>query len=60
MKKYEFKVIFLDRIQLRDEFSEATATLNGFGAQGWHIVLVREDARSVRDLALFLERESGE
>ena len=57
MKQYEFKVIFLDRIELRDESSNALATLNDLGAQGWHVVHIREDARTEREFAIFLERE---
>ena len=57
MKQYEFKLVFLDRVELRDEGSNALATLNALGGQGWHVVHVREDVQHERSLAVFLERE---
>ncbi len=57
MKRFEFKFVFLDRIQLRQADSEATKALNALGAEGWHVVNVRDDAQHERDLAIFLERE---
>jgi hypothetical protein len=57
MKQYEFKVVFPDRIELHEEESEALSTLNVLGAQGWHVVHIREDVRNERSLAIFLERE---
>jgi hypothetical protein len=57
MKQYECKVIFLDRIELGEENSQALAALNALGAQGWHVIHIREDVRNGRSLAFFLERE---
>jgi hypothetical protein len=33
MKEHEFKLVFLDRAELRDEGLNALATLNALGAQ---------------------------
>jgi hypothetical protein len=60
MKRYEFKLVSFDRIELRDEGSHAHSALNELGAQGWHIVNVRDDVRVERSLAIFLEREIPE
>jgi len=60
MKKYEFKFVALDRVELRDESSAALATLNALGAQGWHVVHIREDVQHERSLAVFLERERSD
>jgi hypothetical protein len=57
LKRYEFKLSFFDRIELRTPDSAALAALNELGAQGWRIVHVREDPQHARDLAIFLERE---
>jgi hypothetical protein len=57
MKQYECKVIFLDRIELGAEDSETLSALNVLGAQGWHVIHIREDSRNGRSLAIFLERE---
>ncbi len=57
MHKYEFKLAFLDRLDLRThgpDFDE----LNALGAEGWHIVHIKEDPKSERSLAIFMERES--
>ncbi len=56
MKQYEFRVVFLDRIELRED-GPALATLNDLGTNGWHIVSIRDDPQHNRDLALFMERE---
>ncbi|MEO6991231.1 MAG: hypothetical protein ABI346_01280 [Candidatus Baltobacteraceae bacterium] len=58
MRKYEFQVLSLDRIELREVGSPASNTLNGLGAEGWHIVHVREDPQHGRDLLIWLERET--
>jgi len=60
MKKYEFKFVALDRVELRDESSAALTTLNALGAQGWHVVHIREDVQHERSLAVFLERERSD
>lgn len=57
MAKYEFKIVSLDRSELRREGSSASNELNGLGSQGWHIVHVKEDPQLGRDLLIFLERE---
>lgn len=57
MAKYEFKVVSLDRAELRDSGSPASNELNGLGDGGWHIVHVKEDPQHNRDLLIFLERE---
>lgn len=57
MKRFEFRLVTLDRIELRNESSEELGKLNALGAEGWHIVHVREDPQHNRDLLLFLERE---
>ena len=57
MKHYDFKLIFLDRVELREEESKALASLNALGAEGWHVINIREDVQHERSLAIFLERE---
>lgn len=57
MAKYEFQVVALDRAGLRESGSPATNELNALGADGWHIVHVKEDPQHNRDLLIFLERE---
>jgi len=58
MTQYEFKIAFLDRLELRDG-SKAYAELNELGIAGWHIVHIRDDPQHSRDLAFFLEREKA-
>jgi hypothetical protein len=57
MKRFQFKIVTLDRIELRNEGSEELQTLNSLGLEGWHIVHVKEDPQHNRDLLFFLERE---
>jgi hypothetical protein len=57
MAQYEFKVVSLDRTELRESGSPASSELSGLGAEGWHIVHVKEDPQHGRDLLIFLERE---
>lgn len=59
MAKYEFKVISLDRTELRESGSAASDELNGLGSEGWHIVHVKEDLQHGRDLLIFLERQKS-
>lgn len=59
MAKYEFKVISLDRTELRESGSAASDELNGLGSEGWHIVHVKEDPQHGRDLLIFLERQKS-
>jgi hypothetical protein len=56
MRRYEFQIVHLDRLELRTS-GEALAELNALGAQGWHIVHIKETPLRERDLAIFLERE---
>ena len=57
MTRYEFTVVALDRAELRQSGSPAANELNALGADGWHIVHVKEDPQHGRDLLIFLERE---
>lgn len=57
MAHYEFKVVSLDRTELREPGSRSADELNALGADGWHIVHVKEDPQHGRDLLIFLERE---
>lgn len=57
MASYEFKVVSLDRSELRQTGSTASNALDALGADGWHIVHVKEDPQHGRDLLIFLERE---
>ena len=57
MTQYEFKVVALDRSELRQSGSAASNELDGLGAERWHIVHVKEDPQHGRDLLIFLERE---
>ncbi|MGH7727874.1 MAG: DUF4177 domain-containing protein [Vulcanimicrobiaceae bacterium] len=59
MTKYEFKIVSLDRSQLRHPGSGASNELNALGAEGWHIVHVKEDPQIGRDLLIFFEREQA-
>lgn len=59
MTRYEFKVVSLDRAELRHSESSASSELNALGAEGWHIVHVKEDPQHGRDLLIFLEREKS-
>lgn len=59
MKAFQFKLVALDRIELRKDDSEEMRRLNGFGAEGWHIAHVKEDPQNNRDLLFFLEREAS-
>ncbi len=56
MTKYQFRLVFLDRLELRTD-GAALEQLNALGADGWHIVHIKEDPQNARDLAVFLERE---
>lgn len=57
MASYEFKVVSLDRSELRQSGSPASNELNALGADGWHIVHIKEDPQHDRDLLIVLERE---
>jgi hypothetical protein len=57
VKRYEFKLVVLDRIELRAQESNALSTLNALGAEGWHVVHIRDDVQTERSLAVFLERD---
>jgi hypothetical protein len=57
VKRYEFKLLLLDRIELRAQDSNALSTLNALGAEGWHVVHIRDDVQTERSLAVFLERD---
>jgi len=57
--KFQFKLLAVDRIELRKEDSQEMRRLNDLGSEGWHIVHVKEDPQNNRDLLLFLEREDA-
>jgi hypothetical protein len=57
MARYEFKLITLNRYHLREEGSDELKQLNAEGAEGWHIVVVRDDPRDGSNLVLFMERQ---
>jgi hypothetical protein len=56
MAKYEFKIVFLDRLELRTG-GAALAELNALGGEGWHIVHLKDDPHRERDFAIILERQ---
>jgi hypothetical protein len=56
MRRYEFQLVFLNRVELRTD-GPSLARLNELGSQGWHIVHIREDPQHATDLAIFMERE---
>jgi len=56
MPKYQFQIVFLDRLELRTE-GPALEHLNALGADGWRIVHIKEDPQRERDLAVVLERQ---
>jgi hypothetical protein len=58
MKHYEFRLVFLDRVELRTD-GPALGELNALGAEGWHVVHIHEDPQHNRDLAFFMERETA-
>ncbi len=55
MAKYEYKIAFLDRLELRTG-GAALEALNALGAEGWHIVHIKDDPQRERDFAIVLER----
>ncbi len=59
MKRFEFSIASIDRIELRDPDSNALKQLNAMGSSGWHIAYVREDAQNNRNLLFILERETS-
>jgi hypothetical protein len=56
MPRYQFQIVYLDRLELRTN-GAALEQLNNLGAEGWHVVHVKETPLRERDLAIFLERE---
>jgi hypothetical protein len=59
MKQFKFQIVSLDRIELRKSNSAVAERLDTFGAEGWHIVHVKEDPQNAHDLLIFLERETS-
>jgi hypothetical protein len=59
MKRFEFKLVSLDRAGLRKNESQELKQLNAAGSEGWQVIHVKEDVQNNRDLLLFLEREVG-
>lgn len=57
MKRYEFKIVTIDRIEVRTPESKELAKLNGLGNEGWRVVVVRDDLQHNRDIILLMERE---
>ncbi len=57
MARYEFKVLTIDRLHLRDADAAEMKRLNEEGSQGWHVVAIRDDPRDGSHLVFFLERE---
>ena len=57
MKQFQFQLVALDRVALRESSSDEMTTLNGLGQDGWRIVHVKEDPQHNRDLLIFMERD---
>jgi Domain of unknown function (DUF4177) len=57
MKRYEFKVVTIDRTEVRTPESKELAKLNDLGNEGWRVVVVRDDPQHNRDIILLMERE---
>jgi hypothetical protein len=57
MKQFQFQLVALNRVELRESGSDEMAKLNGLGQDGWHIVHVKEDPQHNRDLLIFMERD---
>jgi hypothetical protein len=57
MRQFQFQLVFLDRVALREASSAEMTKLNGLGHEGWRIVHVKEDPQHNRDLLIFMERE---
>jgi hypothetical protein len=55
-RRYRYQIVSLDRVQLRKAGTKALDQLNALGAEGWHIVHVKEAPQNDRDLLFFLER----
>ncbi|MGB8265543.1 MAG: hypothetical protein WCE44_04415 [Candidatus Velthaea sp.] len=60
MARYEFKVVTIDRHHLRSDEPVELQRLNEEGAQGWHIIAIRDDPRNNSHLVFYLERERPE
>ena len=56
VRRYQFQIVYLDRLELRTN-GAALDQLNALGAEGWHVVHIKETPMRERDLAIFLERE---
>jgi len=56
MRKYQYDLVFLDRLELRTH-GPALEQLNALGAEGWHVIHIKEDPMHASDLAVFLQRE---
>lgn len=59
MKQFQFQVLSLDRIELRNPDSRDFHALSDLGADGWHVVCVRDDAQYNRHLLFIMEREAA-
>jgi hypothetical protein len=57
MKRYEFKLVTVDRIAVREPDSKELQKLNELGNEGWRIITVRDDVQHSRDIVVMLERE---
>jgi hypothetical protein len=59
VKQYEYCLVFLDRVELR-EGAAALKRLNEQAGAGWRVVHIRDDPLHNRDLAFFMERDKSE
>jgi hypothetical protein len=59
VRKFQFRLVALDRTDLRKSDSKELQRLNAIGSEGWHVIHVKEDPQNNRDLLFFLEREEG-
>jgi hypothetical protein len=57
MRTYEFQVMTIDRVQLRDAEARELKRLNEEGKAGWRVVHVHDDPRNGGNLVMFMERE---
>jgi len=57
MKRFQFRLVSLDRVALRETSSDEMTKLNRLGQEGRHIVHVKEDPQHNRDPLIFMERE---
>jgi hypothetical protein len=57
MKTYEFQVLTVERVHLRNHDASELKRLNDEGKKGWRVIQLRDDPRDGGKLVVFMERE---